>query len=51
MTKSKKKIDDKLLNLAISGALETLKTKIISGEIKDASTCNAVGLAILKGFI
>ena len=28
-----------------------LKEKIISGDIKDASTCNAVGLAMLKGLI
>ena len=32
MTKSKKKIDDKLLNLAISGALETLKTTPLTLE-------------------
>ena len=32
-------------------ALSELKQKIVSGEIKDASTCNAVGLATLKGLI
>ena len=32
-------------------ALSELKQKILSGEIKDASTCNAVGLATLKGLI
>lgn len=32
-------------------SLTDLEAKIISGEIKDASTCNAFGLARLKGFI
>ncbi|BCO18566.1 ADP-ribose pyrophosphatase [Alteromonas sp. KC3] len=32
-------------------ALNELREKILSGEIKDASTCNAVGLATLKGHI
>ncbi|WP_394221036.1 NUDIX domain-containing protein [Alteromonas gracilis] len=32
-------------------SLSELKRKIVTGEIKDASTCNAVGLAMLKGFI
>ncbi|WP_334018604.1 NUDIX hydrolase [Alteromonas sp. S015] len=31
--------------------LNELKEKITNGEIKDASTCNAVGLAMLKGII
>ena len=36
MTKSKKGIDDKLLNLAISGALNTLKsTPLTLEEFKD----------------
>lgn len=31
--------------------LSELRKKIINGEIKDASTCNAFGLASLKGII
>jgi len=32
-------------------SLETLHDMILSGDIKDASSCNAYGLAKLKGFI
>ena len=31
--------------------VEEFKSKIIAGEIQDASSCNAFGLATLKGFI
>jgi ADP-ribose pyrophosphatase len=31
--------------------IEEFKNKIIAGEIQDASSCNAFGLATLKGFI
>ena len=32
-------------------SLDELDKKIISGQVKDASTCNALGLARLKGFL
>lgn len=32
-------------------ALNELRERILTGEIKDASTCNAFGLATLKGLI
>ncbi|MBD3585001.1 NUDIX hydrolase [Salinimonas sp. HHU 13199] len=32
-------------------SLDELDEKIISGQIKDASTCNALGLARLKGYL
>ncbi|WP_273072537.1 NUDIX domain-containing protein [Alteromonas australica] len=52
LTQGEQQLDTEEEDLRIvTMTLETLKTKIISGEIKDASTCNAVGLAILKGFI
>lgn len=32
-------------------SLNELEAKIVAGEIKDATTCNAFGLARLKGFL
>ena len=52
LTQGKQKLDIEEEDLrVIPLQLDELKEKIINGEIKDASTCNAVGLAMLKGFI
>lgn len=52
LTQGEQQLDSEEEDLRIvTLTLDELKAKIIKGEIKDASTCNAVGLAILKGFI
>ena len=52
LTQGEQKLDVEEEDLrVVQISLSELKRKIVSGEIKDASTCNAVGLAMLKGFI
>ena len=52
LTQGEQKLDIEEEDLQVVPlSLTALKEKIINGEIKDASTCNAVGLAILKEFI
>ena len=52
LTQGTQKLDAEEEDLrVVSLSLNTLKEKIKTGEIKDASTCNALGLAMLKGFI
>ena len=52
LTQGAQKLDVEEEDLrVVSLSLNELKEKIKRGEIKDASTCNAVGLAMLKGII
>ena len=52
LTQGEQKLDAEEEDLQVVPlSLTALKEKVINGEIKDASTCNALGLAMLKGFI
>ena len=51
LTQGEQKLDAEEDLQVVPLSLTALKEKVINGEIKDASTCNALGLAMLKGII
>lgn len=52
LTQGEQKLDAEEEDLQVVPlSLTALKEKVINGEIKDASTCNALGLAMHKGII